>query len=82
MMGASQHRIARPAPQGGSALSMARAPQRVCVKKDGFAQRALCQLSIQVGNLWLVLYLQESQCLKSDRSYAFKSSLEMTSSLD
>lgn len=48
---ASQHRTARPASQGGSVLSVVRAPQRACVKKDGFAQRAPCQASIQVGNL-------------------------------
>ncbi|XP_014797053.1 PREDICTED: multiple epidermal growth factor-like domains protein 11 isoform X3 [Calidris pugnax] len=45
---ASQHRTARPASQGGSVLSEVRAPWRACVKKDGFAQRALCQASIQV----------------------------------
>lgn len=51
IMVASHHRIARLASQGGSVLSMARAPRRACVKEDGFAQRALCQPSIQVGNL-------------------------------
>jgi len=49
---ASQHRIARPASQGGSVPKVVRAPRRACAKKDGFAQRALCQVSIQVGNLW------------------------------
>lgn len=48
---ASQHRTARPASQGGSVLSVVRAPQKVCVRKAGSAPRALCLGSIQVGNL-------------------------------
>lgn len=48
---ASQHRTARPASQGGSVLSMVRAPQKVCVRRAGSAQRVLHLGSIQVGNL-------------------------------
>lgn len=49
---ATQHRTASPARRAGSAPSTARAPRRVCVRKDGFALQALCQTSTQVGILW------------------------------
>lgn len=54
-----QHRIARPVSQGGSVLSTVRAPQRACVKRDGFAQRALYLVSAQVGIFGVILYLKE-----------------------
>lgn len=54
-----QHRIARPVCQGGSVLSVVRAPQRACVKRDGFAQRALYLVSTQVGIFGGILYLKE-----------------------
>ncbi|XP_019402444.1 PREDICTED: uncharacterized protein LOC109317933 [Crocodylus porosus] len=52
---ASQAKIASSVWQAGSALSEAKAHQRDCVKKDGFAHWGLCQAGVQLYERYRVL---------------------------